>query len=331
MKINALLNTKYPVLASICFMLSIPSAGALLTKVYGLMPMNVGVFYVAVPSSIIVLLLYFYSRRSGKGPFADLLLTGAFAGLIGTFAYDVSRVPFHLLGQRIFAPISAYGIWIADAEMSSRFTEAIGWTYHFWNGIMFGIMYMMFMANRPWWWAVIWGCLLETIAFVSPFGRIFGLWGNHIAVGIAYVGHVAYGIPLGMMVQRWEPVCAWMKSFPKGGAVFAAVLAILALINPILLPENQQRDAEAKPGEFSVFGDRLNPDWQRIKAPGKILVRNESNAKVLIVKGKHAEQPVEAHSTLELPFEHTGVLPVGQKGEVRTRFSFVISEPVENP
>lgn len=331
MKLDLFLNSKYPLLACICFILSMPSAGSLLTKVYGLLQMNIGVLFVAVPSSLIVLGLYFYSKRSGKEPFADLLLTGAFAGLIGTFAYDISRVPFHLLGQRIFAPISAYGVWIADANMSSSITEVIGWSYHFWNGIMFGIMYAMFMTNRAWWWAIIWGCLLETIAFVSPFGRIFGLWGNPVAVGIAYLGHIAYGIPLGMMIQKWEAVYAWMKGLPKGFVLFAAALGILALINPIMILENQQRDAAARLGEFAVFGDRLNPEWQRFNAPGKILVRNDSDAQVVIVKGKNPEQAVAPHSTIELPFDHTGVIPVGLKGEVRTRNSFVISEPVETP
>ncbi|MBX9568390.1 MAG: hypothetical protein K2X77_05815 [Candidatus Obscuribacterales bacterium] len=331
MKLDLLLNSKYPLLACICFVLSMPSAGSLLTKVYGLLQMNVGVLYVAVPSSLVVLGLYFYCKRAGKEPFADLLFTGAFAGLIGTFAYDVSRVPFHLFGQRIFAPISAYGVWIADANMSSRFTEVIGWSYHFWNGIMFGVMYAMFMTNRAWWWAVIWGCLLETIAFVSPFGRIFGLWGNPLAIGIAYLGHVAYGIPLGMMIQKWEAVHGWMVKQPKAFVLFSCVFGVLALINPILLPENQQRDAQAKPGEFHVFGDRLNPDWQRISAPGKIVVRNDREAEVFIVKGKSAEQPLSAKSSLELSFDHTGVIPVGLKGEIRTRNSFVISEPVENP
>jgi hypothetical protein len=291
--------------------------------------MSVSVTFIAIPATLAVIAIWIYAKRTGRKEFADLLMVGAFAGLIGTFAYDLSRVPFHIFGQRIFAPISAYGVWILDAPMSSRFTEVVGWAYHFWNGIMFGVMYAMLMAGRSWLWAVLWGCGLETIAFVSPFGRIFGLWGNWSAIGVAYLGHVAYGIPLGKLIQHWKGVNAWLLTIPLPAKAFFVMLCLLGLVRPILSPEEIQRDNLARIGQFQVYSGRLNPDWQRIQRGETIAFVNGTTSGADLLVAQDPPAPFAANSEIKHTFEHTGVFPVAIKGPHRNRFSFVIVEPVE--
>lgn len=318
----------HPWLALLCFVLCIPSAGSLLTKVYGIMPLREGVLYIAIPASLIVVAIYFYTRKKGPQKFADLLLVGAFAGLIGTFAYDISRVPFHIFGQRIFAPISAYGLWILDSAKSSRFTEVTGWAYHFWNGIAFGIMYTIVMRGRSWAWAVVWGCVLETIAFVSPFGRIFSIWGNWQAIGVAYLGHVAYGIPLGLLVQRFDATLDWLKSIPKPMAAGFFGFCLLALCSPLLDSNQAAADERAQPHRFIVEGNRLNPGWVRISRGQSIALSNESD-KDLRIQVLMQEQNLRSREQKVITFDKAGVFPIAVLGPRRLRYSFIVVEPVE--
>jgi hypothetical protein len=110
---------------ALCFLLCIPSGGALLAKVYGWLELNRGVWLVALPCCAALVGLWLWTKRTGRSAVAEALTIGFVGGLFGRLAYDVVRIPPLLSGQRIFAPISAYGAWIADASSSSRFTERL--------------------------------------------------------------------------------------------------------------------------------------------------------------------------------------------------------------
>ena len=134
---------------------------------------------------------------------SQTLVIGALGGFLGTAAYDALGLPSVLSGMRVFIPNDTYGLWILDASTSSRFTTTAGWLFHFANGMMFGIMYALFMRRRHWAFAVAWAVLLETIALISPYGEMYHLAGNPTLVAEAYFEHLGYGLPLGFMVMRW--------------------------------------------------------------------------------------------------------------------------------
>ena len=165
--------------------------------------MNPFTLFIFLPCCGLVLVVFFLTRgREGFDSISESIRVGFVAGLLGTLAYDLVRVPFVILGQRVYVPIQIYGVWIADADMSSRFTDVLGWAYHFSNGISFGIMYALFMRGRHWVWGILWGVVLETLAILSPFGVIFSVRTSPSALGIAYLGHFAYGFLLGWLVQH---------------------------------------------------------------------------------------------------------------------------------
>jgi hypothetical protein len=317
-------------LRALCFALCVPSGGSLLAKVYGLAPMPVGALWVALPCSAALVAVWLWAARSGRRPLADALAIGFAGGLLGTLAYDVVRVPFHLAGQRIFAPISAYGVWIADAAASSRFTEVVGWAYHFSNGITFGVMYTIWVRGRHWGWAILWGLTLETIALASPFAEIFHLSGNYRAIGIAYLGHVAYGLPLGVLAQRWEATRDYLAALPGSVKWTAALMAAVALAGPLVTPELARRDARAVAGEFRVEGSGLNPDWLRLDKGGAVRVLNPEPARATVVVRQTGQAlSVEGGGRAEVTFDQPGVYQLFVQSAARTRSSFVIVEPVE--
>jgi len=311
------------------FLACAPSGGALLWKVYGLGSMSEAMFRAALPCAAILMLAWLWARRTGRRRLVEDINLGLLGGLLGTIGYDLVRVPFAMMGRRIFAPISAYGLWILDAPLSDRFTEVVGWSYHFYNGICFGIMYALFLRGRHWIWAVLWAFLLETIAVVSPFARIFSLSGNYGAIALAYAAHVDYGAPLGAIVRNGSSVARWMSGLPRFFPAAPLILAAAAVAGPLTAPSWIERDSAARAGEFVIGGTSLHPDWLRINRGDAIIMTNPGT-------GPHAVEvrdgpcvAVSAGSRESLSFPEPGVFQVFVRTDRRTRSSFVIVEPAE--
>lgn len=305
------------------------SGAALLAKVYGLTSMRAATVAVVIPCCVGLLAVWTWSVRTSHTTLARTMSVGFLGGLLGTLAYDFVRLPFHLAGQRIFTPIAAYGVWISGASTSSRFTDVIGWTYHFSNGITFGMMYALFFRGRVWWWAVVWGLILETIALASPFGRIFSLTGNYSAVGVAYAGHVAWGIPLGLLVQHSDAIESYVDRTPRSFKLSVLLMGCVALALPIFSTANIRRDHSVIPGEFRAEGDRLNPDLLRIRRGDGIQILNPGSAGIWIRVGGQ-DVRVAAGERRDIPFGSSGVYQVFVETVAQSRSSFVIVEPVED-
>jgi hypothetical protein len=318
-------------LRGLCFLLCAPSIAALLAKVYGVASMQSVAVALALPACALLVVAWAWAERSARSHLAAALVIGFVGGLAGTIAYDLARVPFHLAGQRIFAPISIYGVWIADASVSSRFTEVLGWSYHFSNGITFGIMYTLFMRRRHWGWAVLWGCLLETGAILSPFAQIFNLSGNYYGIGIAYLGHVAYGLPLGYLAYKWDTTRSTVARVPAAIKLGLLILGAAALASPLLSPDRIEQDATAAPNQFRVDGYRLSPDYLRINRGETVEIANPgAEAATLLVKKSGETAIVGANDKGTLLFQKTGIYQVHVQTAGRSQSSFVIVEPVES-
>ncbi len=314
-----------------CLVACIPSGGALLAKVYGVASMQTVTLWVFLPCAIGLLLAWLWGRRGGPSELADALVIGSLGGLIGTFGYDLIRVPFMLAGLRVFAPIEAYGVWIASAAQSSVWTDLTGWAYHFSNGITFGVMYALVARGRHWGWAVGWAMVLETIALVSPFGTIFNLSGNPTAIGIAYLGHVAYGVPLGLLVQRWEQTRSWLSTVPKGLKVGAILFGGVALLGPALRTAPHERDARRIEASLLVEGTHLNPGWLRVDRGDRVGLINGSDTFVYLDLPPARSFALNAGERATLVPDSSGIFQIRVRTDGRTHSSFLIVEPVEGP
>jgi hypothetical protein len=303
----------------------------LLAKVYGVGEMQPFTLFIFLPCCGLIVTIYFWSRRQeGFEDIWESIRVGFVGGLLGTLAYDLVRVPFMILGQRIYAPIQIYGVWISDAELSSRFTDVLGWAYHFSNGITFGIMYALFMRARHWVWGIVWGLALETLAILSPFGVIFSVRTNPVSLGIAYLGHIAYGYPLGRLVQRFQGTINWLDEIPKFGKAFATAILLLALITPLYSPERIASDRKAVAHEFIVQGESLIPGFLRIPKNASITVLNPTSAAVDVFnKATQQTLTIEPNGKITIPFDQTGIKQLYVTTSNRTRSSFVLVEPVE--
>lgn len=296
------------------------SIAALLADLHGVASMHVVFLAVSLPSMAALVVLGFASRV----PVAlrEIISVGALGGLIGTIGYDIARVPFALAGQRVFAPIESYGLLIADASASSGWTSALGWLYHFSNGVTFGIAYAAIAARRHWAWGVLWGLLLESAAVIGPFADRYQIRGNEYAITVAYAAHVCYGAPLGRLVQRMDRVrrVATLATMPALGLL---VLVVLGWKQPWMTPvhavEAARLSATGMPATV-VADARFEPEWLRVAAGGCVLVDNRSGESYETPWG-----PAPAGARSQLCFDTPGVHRV-RLGTTRYSGGFVIVE-----
>ena len=313
-------------LRCLSFLACIPSGGALLLKVWGLTPMAWGgaLFLACLP----VLVSTFLWSRHHDPLLARALKLGFWGGLLGTIGYDVVRIPFHLLGFKVFAPIEAYGVWLLEANRSSGWSDSLGWLYHFSNGITFGLMYALVMGGRHWGWGVLWGLCLESIVLASPFARMFHMQGNWPAIAMAYGAHIAYGFPLGYLVYRWEVAEDFLSTLRtpiKGGLLLLLVTFLAAWV-----PASTDRDARALPGTLMAEGPRLNPTWVRLRSIGTVQVANSgANSITLIQPSGKRKLEIPAGTTQAWEFSEPGIYQCYLQTDQRSISSFVIVEPAE--
>lgn len=313
------------VLRCLAFLACIPSGGALLLKVWGITSMLTGglVFLACLP---VFPLVYWWACRHDP-TLARAFRVGCWGGLIGTLGYDIVRIPFHLWGVRVFAPIQAYGVWLLDAQQSSGWTDAMGWLYHFSNGVTFGLMYALWMGGRHWGWGLLWGLALETIVLSTPFAQIFHLQGNTKAIAIAYFAHLAYGYPLGHMVAQWEEMDQRLSEMAGNLKLGGAVLLLAFIFGGV----PGDRSSSVSPRTLQVQGGRLVPTWVRLSAVGSVQLSNPGPEAVTVVQpsGKR-ELKLGASQTAEWSFEQTGIYQCYVQKPGRSVSSFIIIEPVEN-
>lgn len=317
------MSSTSPALRLLLFLAAGSSGAALLSHVYGIVPMRETVPFVVLPATALLIVGWMVTRR-GLPDIADALSVGAIGGLLGTVAYDIVRVPFMLAGQRIFVPIRVYGLWIVDASASSAFSDAIGWTYHSLNGITFGIMYALIVPRRPVILAVAWAFSLETIAVVSPFGRIFGLWGAWGPLGIAYIGHVAYGLPLGVCVRRWDGVRQWQSQYARG---LGTTVLLVSLMSAVVISRLDRDHGE--PPVLSVSMGGFHPDIVRVARGDALRIENLSDRAVMIERLPMRDTVrLRAGSTAQVVTTRTGIQRLRITGNPFVMSALVLVEPV---
>jgi len=314
-------------LRALCFLACVPSGGALLAKVYGVASLQWVTLVSFVPG--IALMVTVWAFAPPRWPrLGEDLTVGFWGGLLGTIAYDLFRLPFTLVGYRLFAQHGLYGIWVMDASHATPTTEAMGWLYHFSNGITFGIVYALVMRGRHWGWAVVWALALESIAVFSPFGAIFGLRTNYPVLAMAYTAHVAYGVPLGL-VTRWpERFLAWLQGVPRLVWTLMAVVAAAPFVG--LFAADVMQEERPAPGQFEVHGASLTPGWLRIERGDSFRVSNPGDAGVAVAVQGAGRSEIAAGQTVQITPSQPGIYQVYVVTEGRTRSSFLAVEPVED-
>ena len=134
---------------------------------------------------------------------------GIIAGAAGTIGLEIVReIGFHLGGMPGDMP-KLLGVLLLNqfALGPDTVSNIAGWSYHFWNGASFGIIYSILFGKGQKWLGIVYGLLIGAGFMLSPavvamgvgyFGADFGI-GFPVTVILA---HLAFGSVLGGIIFR---------------------------------------------------------------------------------------------------------------------------------
>jgi len=166
-----------------------------------------------IPSIAVLLVLFLVSHFLRLKDFSKQLRNGFLAGLIGTVGLEIVReTGFHLGGMPGDLP-KLMGVLLLNqfATGPDILSNIAGWSYHFWNGAAFGIIYSIILGKGKIWAGTLYGILVGICFMMSPvvvalgvgcFGIDFG-WGFPVTVATA---HIVFGTIVGWLVFKWNDV-----------------------------------------------------------------------------------------------------------------------------
>jgi len=225
-----------PVPRILVFLLASASIASLLGELYRSWSMQSFTLAVFLPACGLLVAMALYDRWRGDGRLCRITFIGALAGFSAAVAYDVFRLPFvfsRSLGlDHFIPPLPLFKVFPRFGEMILHTTDVnwlannlVGWSYHFSNGVTFGIMYAALVNGqwRPRWGvAILFAVGLELAMLFTPYPAAFAirLTANFVLVTLA--AHLIFGVTMGRMCIRLERGMDWARLKRGDSAKFRA-------------------------------------------------------------------------------------------------------------
>ena len=181
---------------------------AILLHTFGPVPLRFAAPFIALPAMIILVGSVLLRRRLYERlhAFASVTLSGGIYGLAATLVYDLVRPAIKWIAGYQFNPFRAmpvFGMLITGLPQTDPLAIAIGWIYHFWNGISFAIMFALVRPQGGAILGMLWGLGLQGLMmFTYPHLLQLRLeTPGFMMMGI--IGHAFWGLVLGYSLRRW--------------------------------------------------------------------------------------------------------------------------------
>ncbi len=166
---------------------------------------------VLLPSIAVLIIVFILSIVFELRDLNKQLRNGFLAGLIGTIGLEIVRETGFQLGGMPGDLPKLMGVLLLNqfATGPDTVSNIAGWSYHFWNGAAFGIIYSIILGKGKIWAGTLYGIIIGIGFMMSPvvialgvgeFGTDFGL-GFPATVTVA---HIVFGSILGWLLYRWN-------------------------------------------------------------------------------------------------------------------------------
>ena len=187
--------------SGICASLSL---AALVAHVLGVLRLDFFLTFFGIPSLLLLFSLAAWAKRIRATTFLTSLRVGLVGGLLATLAYDLVRFLIgltHLFQYNGFVAIYIFGSWITGKSVTTTAAAVAGWIYHFWNGLSFGVMYVLALPRRHWLYGVGYGMVIEAM-MLGLFPLFLRITNKRDFIIISMFGHMVYGAVLGGFAER---------------------------------------------------------------------------------------------------------------------------------
>ena len=164
-----------------------------------------------IPSAILVLVLIILAFALGYKKVGKQISNGLLAGIIATIGLEIVRLTGFNLGGMPGDMPKLLGVLLLDqfAQGPDLTSNIAGWSYHFWNGAAFGIIYSILAGKGNIKIAILFGILVGIGFMVSPATKALGigLFGLQFKEGYQFLltvtlAHIAFGSILGWMTLK---------------------------------------------------------------------------------------------------------------------------------
>ncbi len=167
--------------------------------------------YALLPSIGLLAAVWAVAALGGYDRLTNRIWVGLWAGAAATGVLDAFRLTGFHLGQMPGNMPRMFGVLILDrmALGPTLGSDILGYLYHFWAGACFGLAFTLLMGRFPWWGALIWGLIIELGMMTTPpmvVAMDTGYFGAKFGPGLfatSFTAHVAFGITLGLLVERY--------------------------------------------------------------------------------------------------------------------------------
>ncbi|HKI44235.1 MAG TPA: hypothetical protein VKA08_02770 [Balneolales bacterium] len=172
--------------------------------------------WLLLPSIIIIIAIYIVSRVQDRTLLSHRMLVGAVAGVIATVGLEIVRIFGFKMGWMPGDMPKLLGVLITNRFMEgpSTWSNILGYTYHYWNGAAFGMIFVILLGRKPVWWGLIYALLIGTGFLLSPSVKAMGVGfmgtGLPGMIEIVYGAHIAFGLILGYLAHRWLKKPEWL-------------------------------------------------------------------------------------------------------------------------
>lgn len=139
------------------------------------------------------------------------IYNGIVAGLIATIALEIVREIGFRLGDMPGDLPKLMGVLLLNkfAEGPGLWSDIAGWSYHFWNGAVFGIIFSLLFGRAKVSTGIIYGIVIGIGFMISPVTRALGIgaFGLQFKDGYQFMitvtlAHIAFGGILGWLIYK---------------------------------------------------------------------------------------------------------------------------------
>ena len=182
-------------------------------------------FRAILPAAILLVIAWTLLRKSPYPDVAASIHNGALAGALATIALEAVRYSGFRLGFMPGNLPELMGVLLFNSFALGPTTASTlaGFTYHFWNGACFGIVFALGRFRLPNWWAIPYGIAVGVGFLVSPVVQglgvgLFGVdFGWHFAATVL-AAHLAFGAAMAWLLSK-----NWTEELPDRGECKAFV------------------------------------------------------------------------------------------------------------
>ncbi len=182
----------------------------------GLAKLSVLGLYLLLPSVVLFAVALTLAAMRGHRRLTNRVLSGVAAGLVATIGLEIVRATSFRLGGMPGDLPRLMGVLLTDRFMlgPSLLSDVLGWSYHFWNGLCFGVIFTVVLGRRSLLWAVIYGQLIGIGFLLSPAVKSLGIGFMGLEMPAmpmtVILAHLVYGIILGVLTRRYVRDEGWL-------------------------------------------------------------------------------------------------------------------------